>query len=74
MSLLASFVHDKKGIPVETVRSVLAGFKTKTVVFLADEKCEVDQGERFQEATNCYLSDLNRHRLTCFAILKIYTH
>lgn len=43
--MLASFVHDTKGIPVETVRSVLAGFKTKTVVFLADEKCEVDQSE-----------------------------
>jgi hypothetical protein len=31
-------------VPVEDVRRVLRGFKAKTVVFLADENCEVDQG------------------------------
>jgi hypothetical protein len=46
VSVVVSFVLVKKNggrLPVETIRKTLSGFDTKTVVFLSDENCVVDQ-------------------------------
>jgi hypothetical protein len=46
VSVVVSFVQVEKDggrLPVEMIRKTLSGFDTKTVVFLSDEKCVVDQ-------------------------------
>ena len=40
-------------VPVEIVRRILLGFKSKVVVLLADENCCVDQGGAITSHAMC---------------------